>query len=187
MSANLENSAMATRLEKVSLFHSNPKKKAMSKNVQTTAKLLPSHTLASKVKLKIFQARLQHYVNHDLPDVQAGFRKGWETRDQIANMSQIIKKQESSRKISTSALLTMPKVLIVWITTNCGKFLKRWEYHLSCLLRNLYAIKKQQLKPDIELRDCFKIGNGIWQGCILSPCLFNCYAEYIMRNARWMK
>ena len=71
--------------------------------------------------LKILQARLQQYVNHDLPDVQAGFRKGRGTRDQIANICWIIKK-ESSRKTSTSALLTMPKPLTVWTTTNCGKF-----------------------------------------------------------------
>ena len=93
-------------------------RKAMPKNVQTTAQLHSSHTLASKVKLKIVQAGLQHYVNHDLSDVQAGFRKGRETRDQIANMSQIIKKQESSRKISTSALLTMLNPLTVCISTN---------------------------------------------------------------------
>ena len=84
---------------------------------------------ANKVTLKILQARLQQYMNHELPDVQAGFRKGRGTRDQIANIHQNIKKQESSRK--TSALLTMPKTLIVWITTNCGKFLKRWEYQTT--------------------------------------------------------
>ena len=72
--------------------------------------------------LKILQARLQQYVNHELPDVQAGFRKGRGTRDQIANIHWIIKKQESSRKIFISALLTMPKPLTVWIIINCGKF-----------------------------------------------------------------
>ena len=72
--------------------------------------------------LKILQARLQQYVNHELPDVQAGFRKGRGTRDQIASILWIMEKQESSRKTSTSALLTMPKPLTVWITTNCGKF-----------------------------------------------------------------
>ena len=87
--------------------------------------VLTSH--ASKVMPKILQARLQQYVNHELPDVQTGFRKGRGTRDQIANILWIIKK-ESSRKTSTSALLTMPKPLTVWITTNCGKFFKRWEY-----------------------------------------------------------
>ena len=72
--------------------------------------------------LKILEARLLQYVNHELPDVQAGFRKGRGTRDQIANIHWIIKKEESSRKTSTSALLTMPKPLTVWITTNCGEF-----------------------------------------------------------------
>ena len=80
---------------------------------------------ASKVMLKILQARLQQYMNHELPDVQAGFRKGRGTRDQIANICWIMKKQESSRKTSISALLTMPKPLTVWITTICGKFFKR--------------------------------------------------------------
>ena len=75
---------------------------------------------ATKVLLKILQARLQHYVTRELPDVQAGFRKGRETRDQIANIRW--KKQESSRKTSNSALLTMPKPLTVWVTINCGKF-----------------------------------------------------------------
>ena len=83
---------------------------------------------AGKVMLKILQARLQQYVNRELPDVQAGFRKGRGTRDQIANIHWIMKKQESSRKTSISALLTMPKPLTVWITINRGKFLKRWEY-----------------------------------------------------------
>ena len=87
---------------------------------------------ASKVMLKILQARLQEYVNCELPDVQAGFRKGRGTRDQIANIHWIIEKERvCSRKTSTSALLTMPKPLTVWITTNCGKFLKRWAYHTT--------------------------------------------------------
>ena len=77
---------------------------------------------ASKVMLKILQARLQQYVNRELPDVKAGFRKGRGTRDQIANIHWIIEKQESSRKTYISASLTMPKPLTVWITVNCGKF-----------------------------------------------------------------
>ena len=88
-------------------------------NYRTIA--LISH--ASKVMLKILQARLQQYVNHELPDVQAGFRKGRGTRDQIANiLPTSLKKQESSRKTSISALLTMPRPLTVWITRNCGQF-----------------------------------------------------------------
>ena len=77
--------------------------------------------------LKILQARLQQYMNHELSDVQAGFRKGRGTRDHSANIHWIIEKQESSRETSTSALLTMPNPLTVWNTTNCGKFFKRWE------------------------------------------------------------
>ena len=86
---------------------------------------LPHNALishASKVMLKILQARLQQYVNCEIPDVQVGFRKGRGTRDQIVNISWIIEKQESSRKTSISVLLTTPKPLTVWITTNCGKF-----------------------------------------------------------------
>ena len=79
--------------------------------------------------LKILQARLQQYVNRELPDVQAGFRKGRGTRDQIANICWIMEKaREFQKKTSISALLTMPKPLTVWITTKCRKFLKRWEY-----------------------------------------------------------
>ena len=83
---------------------------------------------ASKVMLKILQARLQQYMNRELPDVQPWFRKGRGIRHQIANIHHIIEKASESRKTSTSALLTMPKPLTVWITTNCGNFLKRWEY-----------------------------------------------------------
>ena len=97
-------------------------------NYRTIA--LISHT--SKVILKILQARLQQYVNCELPHVQAGFIKGRGMRDQIANIHWIIEKaREFQKKISISALLTMPKPLTVWITTNCVKFLKRWEYQTT--------------------------------------------------------
>ena len=86
---------------------------------------------ASKVMLKILQARFQQYMNSELPDVQAGFRKGRGTRDQIANILWIMEKYESSRKTSISALLTMPKPLTVWITINCGKLFKTWEYQTT--------------------------------------------------------
>ena len=94
------------------------------------------------------------------------------------------KKQESSRKTSISALLTMPKPLTVWITIHCGKF---WEMgipdHLTCLLRNLYGAQEATVRTGHGTTDWFQIGKGVCQGCILSPCLFNFYAEYIMRNA----
>ena len=81
--------------------------------------------------LKILRVRLQQYMNCELPDVQAGFRKGRGTRDQIANILWIIEKTREFQKMSTSALLTMPKPLTMWITTNCGKFFKRWEYQTT--------------------------------------------------------
>ena len=105
---------------KRSVFIPIPKKANAKECSNYRTITLISH--ASKVMLKILQARLQQYMNRELPDVQAGFRKGRGTRDQIANICLIIKKQESSRKTSISALLTMPKPLTVWITINCGKF-----------------------------------------------------------------
>ena len=93
------------------------------------------------------------------------------------------KKQENSRK--TSALLTMLKLLTVWVTTNCGKFLKEMGIpdHLTCLLRNLYAGQEATVRTGHGTTDWFQIGKGVRRGCILSPCLFNLYAEYIMQNA----
>ena len=109
---------------------------------------------ASKVMLKILQARLQQYVNCEIPDVQAGFRKGRGTRDQIHWITSTgsSKKQESSRKTSVSALLTMPKSLTVWITINCGKFWKRWEYQTtwSASWEICVQVRKQQLELDME-------------------------------------
>ena len=94
------------------------------------------------------------------------------------------KKQESSRKTPISALLTMPKPLTVWITINCGKLWKRWEYHTisPASWETCMQVRKQQLEGH-GTTDWFQIGKGVCQGCILSPCLFNFYAEYIMRNA----
>ena len=124
MPANLENSAVATGLEKVS-FHSNPKERQCQEcsNYHTIA--LISH--ASKVMLKILQVRLQQYMNGELPDVQAGFRKGRGTRDQIANIRWIIEKAREFQKIIYFCLIDYSKALTMCITTNCGKF-KRWEY-----------------------------------------------------------
>ena len=102
--------------------------------------------------LKILQDRLQQYMNHELADVQAGFRRDRGTRDQIANICWIIKKQDSSRKAAISALLTMPKPLTVWITTNCEKFLKRWEYKttLPTSWEICMQVRKQHLELDME-------------------------------------
>ena len=119
MPANLENSAVATGLEKVN-FHSNPKERQCQRMLKLPHIALISH--ASKVMLKILQARLQQYVNRKLPDVQAGFRKAKEPETKLPTFAGSWKKQETSRKTSVSALLTMPKPLTVWITINCGKF-----------------------------------------------------------------
>ena len=117
-------------------------------NYRTIA--LTSH--AGKVMLKILQARLQQYVNHELPDVQAGFRKGRGTRDQIPTFVGSSKKQENSRKTFTPASLTMLKPLTVWITTNCGKFFKRWEYQITwpASWETYMQVRKQQLELDME-------------------------------------
>ena len=102
--------------------------------------------------LKILQTRLQQYVNHEIPDVQAGFRKGKGTRDQITNIRWVIEKQESSRETSISAWLTMPKPLTVCITTNCGKFWRRWEYQTTwpASWETCMQVRKQQLELDME-------------------------------------
>ena len=123
-------------------------------------------------------------MNRELPDVQVGFRKGRGTRYKLPTSARSSEKQVSSRKTSTSALLTMPKSLTVWITTNCGKFLEMGiPDHLTCLLRNLDAGQEATVRTGHGTTDWFQIGKGVSQGCILSPCLFNLYAEYIMRNA----
>ena len=131
---------------------------------------------ASKVKLKTLQARLQQYVNQDLPDVQTRFRKGRGTRDQIANICWIIAKSREFQKIlSTSASLTMP--LTVSITTNCGKFLEMGiPNYFTYLLRNLYAGQEATVNIIHGTMDWFKIGKGVCQSCTLSHCLFHFYA-----------
>ena len=128
MPANMENSAVATGLETAS-FHFNPKEKQCQRMFKLQHNSHISH--ASEVMLKILQASLQQYVNHELPDVQAGFIKGRGIRDQTANICWIIEKAREFQRKSSSALLTILKPLTVWITANYGKFLKRWEYQTT--------------------------------------------------------
>ena len=128
MPINLKKSAVATGLEKVS-FHSNPKERQCQRmsNYRTTA--LISH--ASKVMLKILQPRLQQYMNMNFQVFKLVLEKAEEPEIKLPTSARSWKKQDSSRKTSISVLLTMPKPLTVWITTNCGKFLKRWKYQTT--------------------------------------------------------
>ena len=118
---------------------------------------------ASKVMLKILQARLQQYVNCELPDVQLVLEKAEEPEIKLPTSDGSSKKQESSWKTSISALLIMPNPLTVWITINGGKFWKRWEYLLTCLLRNLYAGQEVTVRTGHGTTDCFQIGKGVRQ------------------------
>ena len=115
--------------------------------------------------LKILQARLQEYVNRELPDVHAGHRKGKGTRDQIANIHWIFEKQGNSRKISTSASQTMLKPLTLCVTTNCGKFLKEMGLpdHPTCLLRILYEGQEATIRTGHRTMHWFLIGKGVHQ------------------------
>ena len=142
--------------------------------------VLISH--ASKLMLKSLQARLQQYVNHELPDGQAGFIKGRGTRDQIANICWITKKAGESQKNIYFCFIDYAKV------SDCVDHNKLWKTlqemgipdHSTCLLRNLCAGQEATVRTRHETTDWFQIWKGVRQGCILSPCLFNLYAEYIM-------
>ena len=182
MPANLENSAVATGLEKVS-FHSNPKEEQCQRcsNYHTIALI----SQASKVMLKILQARLQQYVNCELPDVQVGFRKGRGTSDHIASICWIIKKAKKFQKNIYFCFIDYTKAFDCVDHNKLRKILKEVGIpdHLTCLLRNLYAGQEATVGTGHGTTYWFQIGKGVHQGCILSPCLFNLYAEYIMRNA----
>ena len=130
--------------------------------------------------LKFLQARLQQYMNHELPDVKAGFRKGRGTRHKIANICGTIEKAREFQKNIYFFLIDYAKAF-VWITINC-KILKEMGIpdHLTCLLRNLYAGQEATVRNRHGTMDWFQI---VRQGCILSPCLFSLYTEYIMRNS----
>ena len=140
---------------------------------------------ASKVMLKILQARLQQYVNHELPDVQAGFRKGRGTRDQFANIRWITEKASEFQKNIYFCFIDYAKAFDCVDHNKLWKILKEVGIsdHLTCLLGNLYAGQEATVRTGHGTTDWFQIGKGVHQGCILSPRLFNLYAEYIMRNA----
>ena len=156
----------------------------MPKNAQTTAQLHSSHT-TSKVMLKILKAKLQQYMNCELPDIQAGFRKGGGTRDQITNIHWIIEKAREFQKSIYFYFIEYAKAFDCVDHNKLWKILKEMGIpdHLTCLLRNLYAGQEATVRTGHGKTDWFQIGTGVHQGCILSPCLFNLYVEYIMRNA----
>ena len=170
MPANLENSAVATGLEKVS-FHSKPKERQCQRMLKLPHIALISHT--SKVMLKILQVRLQHYVNRELPDVQAGFRKGRGTRDQIANICWIMEKARELQKNIYFCFIDYAKAFDCVDHNKLWKILKEMGIpdHLICLLRNLYADQEATVRTGHGKTDWFQIGKGVRQGCVLSPSL----------------
>ena len=135
--------------------------------------------------LKILQARLQQYMNREFPDVQAGFKKGRGTRDQIANICLIMEKAREFQKNIYFCFLDYAKAFDYVDHNKLWKILKEMGIpdHLTSLLRNLYAGQEATVRTGHGTTNWFQIGKGVHQGCILSPCLFNFYAEYIMRNA----
>ena len=182
MPSNLEISLVATGLEK-SAFIPIPKKGNAKECSKYCTTALISHT--GKIMLKILQVRLQQYVNWELPDVQAGFRKGRGTRDEIANIHRIIEKARVPEKICF-CFTDYTKAFACVDHNKLWKILKEMGIpdHLTCLLRNLRAGQEAIVGTGHGTTDLFKIGKGLHQGCILSPCLFNLYAENITWNAR---
>ena len=133
--------------------------------------------------LKIPQVSLQQFVNHELEMFKLGLEKAEKPDIKLPISIGSLKKQERSRKTSTSALFTMPKPFTVWITTNCGKFFKRWE-NQATWPASMYAAQESAVRTGHGTMNWFQTEKGVHQGCISSPCLFSLYAEYIMRNAR---
>ena len=179
MPANLENLTVATGLEKP-VFIPIPKKSNAKEcsNYHTTGLI----SYASKVMLEILQLRLQQYMNQEVSDDQAGVRRGRGTRDQIANICWIIEKSRELQKNFYLCFIDYAKDF------DCVDHNKLWEILqetgtpdlLTCLLRNMYAGQEATVRTRHGKTDWFQIGKGVHQGCILSPCLFNFYAEYIM-------
>ena len=165
---------------KRSVFISTPKKGDAEECSNYHTIVLISH--ASKLVLKILQARLQQYVNRELPDVQAGFRKGRGTRDQIANIYWII---EKAREFQKNIISAYAKAFDCVDHNKLWKILKEMGIrdHLTCLLRNLYAGQEATVRTGHRKLGWFRVEKRVHRGCILSPCLFNLYAEYIMQNS----
>ena len=188
----------ASKFEKLSTGHRTQKSvffPILKKDIDKQCSI--NHTVAlilhtRKVMHKIIQARLQQYVNCELPDVQGAFRKGSQTRDQIANSRRVIAKTREFQKTFISALLTMPKPYFCFIdhakAFDCVDHSKLWNIlqdmgisdQLTCFLRNMYVSQETTVSTGHETTDRIQIRRGVHQGCILSPCLFNLYAEHIV-------
>ena len=141
------------------------------------------------VMLKILQAKLQQYMNHEFPDAQAGFRKGRGTGDQIANICWIIEKASEFQENIYFCFIDYAKAFDCVGHNKLWKILKEMGIpdHLTCFLRNLYAGQEATFRTGHGTTDRFQIGKGVRQGCILSPCLFNLYAEYTWETLGWKK
>ena len=185
MPANLENSAVATGLGKV-ILHSSPKERQCQRMLKLPHNC--THLIASKVILKILQARLQHYMNRELPDVQAGFRKGRGTRDQITNICWIIKKAREFQKNIYFCFIDYAKAFDCVDHNKLWKILKEMGTpdHLTCLLRNLYASQEATVKTGHGITDWFQIGKGVYQGCILAPSLLAYMQNVSCKMLGWM-
>ena len=148
-----------------------------------------TYLTASKVMLKILQARLQQYVNHETSDAQAGFRKGRGTRDQIANIHWIIEKAREFQKNIYFTLLTTPKPLTVWITTNCGKFFKRWEYQITWPVswEICMKVRKQQLELDMEQQTGSKSGKEYTKAVYCHPAYLTYTQSISCEMMGWKK
>ena len=178
MPANMDNSAVATGLEKVG-FHSNFKEGQCQRMFKLPHNC--THFTYSKVMLKILQAMLQEYMDRELPDVQTGFRKGRETRDQIANIPWVIEKAREFQK-NYFCFIDYAEAFDFVDHNKLWKIFKEMGIpdHLTCLLQNLYAGQEATVRTRHGTTDWFKTGKGICQCCISSLCLFNLYAEYVM-------
>ena len=156
------------------------REKAWNENIRFCTIALISHS--SKLTLKILQARLQQYINDELPDVQAGFRKGRGTTDQIANSHWIIERAREFQKNIYFCFIDYAKAFDCVDHNKLWKIMKEMGIpdYPTCLLRNLYAGQEATFRTEHGTTDWFQIGNGVRQGCILSLCLFNSYAECIM-------
>ena len=172
---------------KRSIFIPIPKKGNVKQYSNYCTIALISHT--SKIMLKILQVRLQQYMNCELPDIQAGVRNGRATRDQIANIHRIIEKAREFQENIYFCFTDYAKAFYYVDHNRLWKILKEIGIpdHLTCLLRNPYAPQEATVRTGHGITDWFQIGKGVRQGCILSPCLFNLYEEYICEIPGWMK